>query len=113
MSSTTPELRLSEPHRLALRAFAMLLDARAEAARSAAFAARRTLPRLHAHEKGALARWLAWQTATAAARGNPFALTRIHRTDAALGREVEAMLARLPLAPAGTASATEVLRHSA
>lgn len=113
MPSTTPELRLSEPYRLALCAFAALLEARAEAARSAAFAARRTLTRLRAHEKGALARWLAWQATTFTMRGNLFALTRIHRTDAALGREVEAMTARLPLAPLAVPAAAGALRHSA
>lgn len=113
MLSTTPELRLSEPYRLALRAFAALLEARAEAARSAAFAARRALTRLLAHEKGALARWLAWQAATATMRGNLFALARIHRTDAALGREVEALTARLPLAAIAMPAAAGALRHSA
>ncbi|GAP66559.1 hypothetical protein MBSD_n1867 [Mizugakiibacter sediminis] len=110
MSPTTPEPRLSEPHRLALRAFAALLDAHAGAARRAAFAARRTLPRLQARERHALARWLAWQALAAATRGNPFALARIHRTDAALGRAAEAMLARLP--SAGAPAAAGILHRS-
>lgn len=109
----TPELRLSEPYRLAQRAFAALLDAQATAQRSAAFAARRTLPLLRPHECAALTRWLAWLTAATAARGNLSALARIQRTDPALGRGVEALLARLPLAAPGAASAATQLRRSA
>ena len=76
---TSPEFVLTEPLKLAQRAFAALLDAQ-QFATDLAFAARRYQQALDRDGAHWLTRWLAWQLHAR----NPQALARIERIDARL-----------------------------
>lgn len=90
--SSLPELQLSQPFKLAQRAFSEVLDMRQFDA-SLAMAARVRIAALDKLDLSRLIRWLGWQTHVR----NPQALTRIERVDQRLAASVLHALSRLPV----------------